>query len=106
MMTWRFFQVVLHLTKVIQYVLVITLYLQGFFEFFAEMIFSVFKNLFKKLTHIVYFDGMVVAGLSPSAETELITNFHNFLDRHHAWRSLDPTLGLSSPFVKKRKKAF
>ena len=23
------------------------------------------------------------------------------LDRHHAWRSLDPTLGISSPFVKK-----
>ena len=26
-----------------------------------------------------------------------------FLDRHHAWRSLDPTLGISSPFVKKKK---
>ena len=25
------------------------------------------------------------------------------LDRHHAWRSLDPTLGISSPFVKKKK---
>ena len=24
----------------------------------------------------------------------------NILDRHHAWRSLDPTLDISSPFVK------
>jgi len=29
----------------------------------------------------------------------------SMLDRHHAWRSLDPTLGISSPFVKKRKKS-
>ena len=27
----------------------------------------------------------------------------SFLDRHHAWRSLDPTLAISSTFVKKKK---
>ena len=26
------------------------------------------------------------------------------LDRHHEWRSLDPTLDISSTFVKKKKK--
>ena len=29
-----------------------------------------------------------------------------FLDHHHVWRSIDPTLDISSDFVKKRKKAF
>ena len=28
------------------------------------------------------------------------------LDRHHAWRSLDPTLDISSHFVKKKRKHF
>ena len=28
-----------------------------------------------------------------------------FLDRHHAWRSLDPTLAISTTFVKKEKKS-
>ena len=35
-------------------------------------------------------------------ETFFKLNLWRFLDRHHAWRSLDPTLDIWSNFVKKK----
>ena len=34
---------------------------------------------------------------------KLLWVFKSILDRHHAWRSLDPTLGIWSIFVKERR---
>ena len=37
--------------------------------------------------------------------TLMVLAYNNFLDRHLGWRSLDPTLDISSDFVKKKKKS-
>ena len=50
MMTWIFFQVVLHLTKVIQNFMVITLYLNNFFEIFCWTSETLGENSWKIVT--------------------------------------------------------
>ena len=54
MMTWTFFQVVLHLTKVIQNFMVITLYLNNFLEVFCWTSETLEENSWKIVTFFCY----------------------------------------------------
>ena len=62
--THHFFYMKMFLITVIQNFVLIILFLSISLKIFAEMIFSVFKNLEKNLTHVVCFDGMVVGASS------------------------------------------